>query len=418
MEDQKLRILWVNNPDYTAGERQGANLRYINFAKNLRAAGHTVTFAVNFYAEDAPAAKRAFLHQLRTDGVIDDFVEIEYSYSRFKSKLAEAALHPHLVNRWILKPEQHRVDVLLRQYLSSYPIDVAIVSDRRIMFVAPLLRRHVPVVLDWVDSLVLFWHREMKARLAARQFGALKNGLRDYKTNYFLETYYGRHHGDVNLTVSPVDNEWLNRLTGTAAKNHVLFNGVRVGRTHTVGKDPKRIIFSGTMDFPPNYQAALFFINEVLPLIEPRVPGIRYVVAGSNPIPELQAKAGGAVEVTGFVEDLEAEIARSSLYVATMRSGGGFKNKVVEALSNGTYVLATSLAVEFLEDDIKRQLLIADEPRAIAEAVIAYLQDPGRFTAKLAAARQLIEQRFPWPARSAQLADLLRKAQQNWAAQD
>ena len=43
------------------------------------------------------------------------------------------------------------------------------------------------------------------------------------------------------------------------------------------------LVFTGTMDFRPNVDAALWFAQEVLPLIRQEEPGARFVIVGQKP---------------------------------------------------------------------------------------------------------------------------------------
>jgi glycosyltransferase involved in cell wall biosynthesis len=141
----------------------------------------------------------------------------------------------------------------------------------------------------------------------------------------------------------------------------------------------------------------------VLPLLLKRKPEIKFVVAGSNPIKELRALSGASVEVTGFVSDIKREIAMSELYVASMVSGGGFKNKVVEAISSGTYVVSTSIGVEFLNEEFQKQMLIADTPQEMADAILSYLANPARYEQRLENLREIISKEFTWEKRTQEL---------------
>ena len=133
-------------------------------------------------------------------------------------------------------------------------------------------------------------------------------------------------------------------------RNHTLLNGLSVV---IPSAQPERIetrlIFTGNMNFPPNHEAAMWFIDHVLPLIRQHRPEVTLVVAGRNPLPELVAQSGPAVRVLGDVPDMLAEISASSLYVAPLVSGGGFKNKVIEAIACGMFVVSTRRGVEFLD---------------------------------------------------------------------
>lgn len=161
------------------------------------------------------------------------------------------------------------------------------------------------------------------------------------------------------------------------------------------------------MDFAPNYEGALWFLNEVFPLVLNRHPDAKLVLAGMNPIPELVARANEHVEVTGFVENMGAEIARSSLYVSPMISGSGFKNKVVEAVVNGTYVVGTRLSVEFLAPELRQLLAVVRGPEHMAAAINTFLDDPSQFDEKLMRIQMAVRDHFSWHKRSTDLLQLL-----------
>jgi glycosyltransferase involved in cell wall biosynthesis len=157
------------------------------------------------------------------------------------------------------------------------------------------------------------------------------------------------------------------------------------------------------MGFPPNYRAAQWFIERVMPLLLLRNKEIRLVIAGQEPVPELRAKAGPHVEVTGLVPDISVEIARSQLYVAPLRSGSGFRNKIVEALNSGTFVIGTPMALEFLDDRLRSKLLTASNAHEFADLILNFLENPQAFNQRLAEARQILRNEYLWPSRVQQL---------------
>ena len=163
------------------------------------------------------------------------------------------------------------------------------------------------------------------------------------------------------------------------------------------------MIFTGNMNFPPNHEAAIWFINDVLPLIHQRRPDVTFVVAGRNPLPELLARSGPAVRILGDVPDLLTEIAGSALYVAPLVSGGGFKNKVIEAISSGTFVVSTSRGVEFLEKAVREELLVADSATAFSRAVLRFLDDPQSFSGRLPSLQARVLKEYTWANRAEEL---------------
>jgi glycosyltransferase involved in cell wall biosynthesis len=177
---------------------------------------------------------------------------------------------------------------------------------------------------------------------------------------------------------------------------------VEAQRTEAGAKIKDRIIFTGNMDFPPNYRSAIWFIDRVFPLLRER-SSITLVIAGANPVEELIARSGDRIEVTGYVDDLRREIARSELYVAPLICGGGFKNKVVEAISSGTFVVATSMAVEFFDPKVREHLLVADTPQQMAGAILSYLKNPQVFLTKLPSLKSIIDNDFTWESKAREL---------------
>jgi glycosyltransferase involved in cell wall biosynthesis len=211
------------------------------------------------------------------------------------------------------------------------------------------------------------------------------------------------------VVVSPVDQRALARISGGSSHVVTLLNGVSLPPPRSDNRKIKnRLIFSGNMDFPPNYNAALWFLDHVFPRILERVPDAQFVIAGANPPPYLRECASRNVAVTGYVEDLNAEIARSSLYVVPMVSGGGFKNKVVEAIVNHTYVVATPIAVEFLDPGTRGLIAVAESPEQMADVIVQLLLDPQVSASRLSALYNHIVENFPWSKRAEELLAIVR----------
>jgi glycosyltransferase involved in cell wall biosynthesis len=313
--------------------------------------------------------------------------------------------HPGLIERCL---RRRRAPVLeaLRSFVREREIDVCLVSDRALLFAVPALMRDVPVIIDWVDSFVLHGVRSPILRDPRRPLAMLRNA-RDLMAHLTQERYYTRRSSR-SLVVSPVDKRCLDAIAGRPDATSVLLNGVDVPAAPAgVVKEPGRLIFTGNMNFPPNYEAAIWFIDKVLPLIWQRCPGARFVIAGRNPTPELLARAAERVSVLGSVEDMSVEIGRSALYVAPLVSGGGFKNKVLEAIASGTYLAATPMAVEFLPSAIREKLLVGASAGELAGHVMAVLENPARYDALLPTLQRMLRDEFTWSGRASELLELV-----------
>lgn len=394
-----LSMLWLVDVDYQWNLEHGANLRIFNYTQALMAQGHQIYFAVTKKKTDDPVAKKNYLDDLRRKRIITDYVELEYKYPPRRGKLAQLVLYPALSN-FLLREAQAPVIADIKQLIASRNIDLCIFVDRQLLFALPEITPPVRTMVDWIDSNVLYRLREIRFHWKKHQFSQIPAALRYLVSAFGEESYYGKH-GTTNLVVSPVDKKYIDFVNRVPHLNRVLMNGVQSHVSdQRASKIRRRMIFTGNMDFPPNYQSAIWFIDHVFPQLLARQGDLQLVIAGTNPVKELRAKAGPHIEITGYVPDMKEEIAKSELYVAPLISGGGFKNKVVEAITSGTFVVATSVAVEFLGENIRQHLLVADTPEEMVEAILAYFEHPPKYEAHIKILKRIIDEEFSWENRT------------------
>ncbi|HPP74155.1 MAG TPA: glycosyltransferase family 4 protein [Armatimonadota bacterium] len=141
--------------------------------------------------------------------------------------------------------------------------------------------------------------------------------------------------------------------------------------------DARDIVSIGTMSWPPNIDSILYFANEIYPLVNTKVDGVRLIVAGSNPPDEIKllSERDNSIEVTGFVEDIRTVASRAAVFIVPLRSGSGLRVKILNALSMGLPVVSTSVGCEGIGTEAGRHLLVADTPDDFAEAVIRILSN-------------------------------------------
>lgn len=75
------------------------------------------------------------------------------------------------------------------------------------------------------------------------------------------------------------------------------------------------------------------------------------------------------------MEDLATLFDSCRLSVAPLRYGAGVKGKIVSSLSHGVPVVSTSIAAEGMELRDGRDILIGDEPDAIADRIVRLYGD-------------------------------------------
>jgi polysaccharide biosynthesis protein PslH len=220
---------------------------------------------------------------------------------------------------------------------------------------------------------------------------------------------------DLCLFVSEAEAALFRARTGLA-NIRALSNGIDVDFFDPRADFPRLekgegplLLFTGQMDYPPNFEAVAWFAREVLPL----VPAARFAIAGRNPPPSVRALAGERVTVTGAVPDMRSWLAAADIVVAPLKLARGIQNKVLEAMAMARPVVASPAAFEGIEAEPGRDLLVAEDAAATAAAIDRLLKAPGTIGA---AARRRMERGYRWEARLAPLAEMVDPSHRREAA--
>jgi glycosyltransferase involved in cell wall biosynthesis len=211
---------------------------------------------------------------------------------------------------------------------------------------------------------------------------------------------------------SALDQE---RLLGQipAARTAVIPNAADVEYYQPRSADPpsdgRTVVYFGLLSTVPNIDGVLHFVQDIWPRIAEAHPQARCKIIGGRPPPSLLALAGPRVELTGFVSDLRPHLAEAAALVVPLRLGGGTRLKIVEGMAMGKAIVSTTLGAEGIEAVPGRDLLIADEPEAFADAVNRLLADPVLAARIGQSGRQLAVERYAWSGAASALEGFYRQ---------
>jgi glycosyltransferase involved in cell wall biosynthesis len=266
--------------------------------------------------------------------------------------------------------------------------------------------RGIPRILDMTDSLHLHYSRMPRfglhpQGLAARiELGRLARYEREVSSWF-----------DQVILASPVDIAWL-REEGSESDFLLIPTGIDTTAFpfHQGSFDPHRIIFVGKLDYLPNADAAVYFAEEVLPLIRREVPEAEFVVAGWNPPRAVRNLAREPhVRVLANVPDVRPEITRAAVSVAPMRFGAGIQVKILESLALGTPAVATESAAGAFGEEGREALRVGRDTSEFAGHVVSILRDHAYREQLGKAGRRLTEERYPWELVLAPLDNVLER---------
>jgi glycosyltransferase involved in cell wall biosynthesis len=277
--------------------------------------------------------------------------------------------------------QRRGVEVLHYPFVSSLPrylrqnadkYDLIIISRAEVaaqlLEIARRAAKHARIVFDTVD---LHYLREMRE-------AQLKNDSRLMRKAEQRRAKELRCAAlaDCTLVVSPVEEDLLRRaIPGARVRIVSLIHDVP-GLTAPFG-EREGILFVGGYAHRPNVDAAAWLVGEILPRLHARLPGVTAHLVGSSPPEAIGRLASERVKVVGFVPDIEPYFRNCRLSVAPLRFGAGVKGKINSSLSHGVPVVATSLAIEGMHLGAGKEVLVADDADAFAEAVAQlYTNEP------------------------------------------
>ncbi|MEZ4389353.1 MAG: glycosyltransferase [Candidatus Krumholzibacteriia bacterium] len=174
------------------------------------------------------------------------------------------------------------------------------------------------------------------------------------------------------------------------------------------GPRRRAVAFWGNLSFPVNRQAVDHFFRDVWrPYLADA--GVAFVVIGPHAGADLHALAAAhpGFVLPGYVDDLFGYLDEIPVMVNPMVTGGGLKNKVLEAFAASKAVVTTRLGVEAFPEVTAEHCRVVDRPAAMAEAVLSLLDDAETGRALGERARELVERYYTWPAVGSAWSELL-----------
>jgi polysaccharide biosynthesis protein PslH len=162
----------------------------------------------------------------------------------------------------------------------------------------------------------------------------------------------------------------------------------------TLNREPT-LLFIGGMHWPPNADGITWFVQEVLPILQKRLPALQLIVIGKSP-PAALARAAASVMALGFVASTEPYWPKARAYIVPLRVGGGMRVKILEAWAHAVPVISTTIGAEGIDYDPSTNILIGDTPEALASAVLNVLLDEELANVIGRGGRSAAEQYYDW----------------------
>lgn len=295
----------------------------------------------------------------------------------------------NIIPRSIVDTFSPEMVLLIEQILSTKDFELVIVSELNALSYGRYLRGLPALIED--PELGVLYERYAHASTVWQRF---RHGLTWFKLRHYLARQI--RFFSAGTVVSDREKELLSQAIPNFKAIEVIPNCINQAEYRGIRQTPKpnTLIFTGSFRYQANYDAMVWFLREIFPLVQAQASAITLTITGDHanmPLPP-----ANNVTLTGFVDDIRPRIASAWVSLVPLRLGGGTRLKILEAMALGTPVVTTSKGVEGLDARHDIHLLVADTPQAFAEAILRLLKEPGLRQHLAGQAHQLVREKYDW----------------------
>jgi glycosyltransferase involved in cell wall biosynthesis len=176
--------------------------------------------------------------------------------------------------------------------------------------------------------------------------------------------------------------------------------------------DPPVVLLQGSLNYAPNMDAVDWLVDDVAPHLWAKVPTARIRLVGKTAAGVKRRHRPPAVTVVGRVPDMQPELALADVAVVPLRVGSGTRLKILESFAHRIPVVSTTIGADGLDVEDGVQLLLADDPEAVALACQRILSDPHLRQRLVDAAEERYLERYEWSAARTRIHDLVHRVSQ------
>jgi GT2 family glycosyltransferase/SAM-dependent methyltransferase len=359
-------------------DRDAGSLRMYEIIRALQRLGHSVTFV-----PDNGARLEPYTRELQRLGVEVIFGSIDAMplLEDIGPNLTAAILsRPHPASRWL-----------------------------------DSVREFAPAAIAVYDTVDLHWVRESRrsARAGIEIAGANATGEngrvvpRGAKATALFELELAMvRASDVTIAVTDEERRQI-ACHVPDARVLVIPTIHEASREMLVPHGREGILFVGGFEHPPNADAVVYLVQEVMPHVWQRRPDVSVSIVGGSVPHEVSELASSRVDIKGWVADLEPILASARAMVVPVRFGAGVKGKITQGLAAGLPIVTTPVGAEGLEGVDGENMLIGADAEAIAERIVRVLDDDTLWRSLSEHGRQLIASKCSREVLDSRLHELL-----------
>lgn len=368
----------------------GGQTRTYNLLKNLGRV-HQITL-FSFIRKDE---EKRYIPKLLELGIKVEVFKRRPAWQLINILLAGFTWYPFLVSIYLSRSLKRR----LREEISSNHYDV--IHAEPFYVVPNLPRLSIPLLL--VDQTIEF--QVYQHFVSGFKFWPLKPllYLDVLKMRYWEARYW--EEADRVVAMSEEDKRIMGEVV-VDLKVDIVPNGVdadyfdktKVGLKDVhvdTDKGSPIILFVGSCTWLQNREAIEVLYKQVWPKIKAQLPNARLWIIGKSARQFFGKFRAGNVRVDE-VEDIREAYFSASVMVAPIYGAGGTRYKNFEAFASGLPVVTTSIGIGGIDATDGQDVIIRDDPNALAREAVRLIQDQALRDRITANAKKLVREKYDW----------------------
>lgn len=378
-----IRILMIAPFFDTEEPLGGGQLRALNLAKEISKFSKLDVLAnSNFTKKEVTTQKTSF-----------NIIGKKYAKLRipFILNLLPNNLKQGLLHRWINKT---LLTSACSDFLNLYPPFQALIKKNNYNYIilassaafsfAKIVKKTSPRAKIIFDA----YNLEYK----------LLTSKQDQKRQKKIESTFYKY-GAGFWACSLADLQEIENMNKKKIKGTLVPNGVDTDyKTYVqIKKNPKNILFCGTLDYAPNKEGLLWFLQKVWPKVKNDIRDPHLTIIGQGNSDYLKnLPIDSSIKIIGSVRDVTPYYEENFVSIVPLLNGSGTRLKILEAMSYGNPVVSTSIGTSGIDVKNGKNILIADDPNDFANAVIKLIRNIEIADKLRIDARDLVVSTYDW----------------------
>ena len=285
--------------------------------------------------------------------------------------------------KYLFKPDSYQVARFIDAGFNDKLIEVLESQEFDVVQIESIyLTSYIPTIRRYSSALVAMRAHNVENEIWSRMANNLPFGLKKWYLNHLtrrLRSFEERQwkQYDLLITLTKRDLESYRKM---GYYNGAIMSpiGLNLKNYNPQYQNKKKldIAYIGALDWMPNQEGLLWFVNEVMPKLINRFPEVRLHVAGRNTPEEIHNLQTDNVIIHGEVADAIKFIRENPILVVPLFSGSGMRVKILEGMALGKVVVTTTLGLEGIHATHNQEVLVADTPDDFVDQIVKCFDRP------------------------------------------